>query len=156
MAAVQGKVTAYRIVFVMLTKESLDGASDSLNGDREVNDVWLVGAKLRHGCRELLLQDNCFCKAMAVSQAFIFNFKCYSIAYDTVLYFYCKIVSCFSFLFIITYQLLYNIAALMANKVSYIAFCRVPASNSGLSCFRVWVSECLTSGTHGRTLFAID
>ena len=35
MAAVQGKVTAYRIVFFGLTKESLDGASDSLDGDRE-------------------------------------------------------------------------------------------------------------------------
>ena len=32
MAAVQGKVTA----FLRLTKESLDGASDSLNGDREI------------------------------------------------------------------------------------------------------------------------
>ena len=32
MAAVQGKVTA----FVGLTKEWLDGASDSLDGDREI------------------------------------------------------------------------------------------------------------------------
>ena len=32
MAAVQGKVTA----FVWLTKESLDGASDSLDDDREI------------------------------------------------------------------------------------------------------------------------
>ena len=32
MAAVQGKVTA----FIGLTKESLDGASDSLDGDREM------------------------------------------------------------------------------------------------------------------------
>ena len=32
MAAVQGKVTA----FVGLTKESLDGASDSLDDDREI------------------------------------------------------------------------------------------------------------------------
>ena len=32
MAAVQGKVTA----FIRLTKESLDGASDSLVGDREI------------------------------------------------------------------------------------------------------------------------
>ena len=32
MAAVQGKVTA----FIRLTKESLDGASDSLYGDREI------------------------------------------------------------------------------------------------------------------------
>ena len=32
MAAVQGKVTA----FTGLTKESLDGASDSLDGDREI------------------------------------------------------------------------------------------------------------------------
>ena len=36
MAAVQDKVTAYLIVFVELTKESLDGASDSLDGDREI------------------------------------------------------------------------------------------------------------------------
>ena len=35
MAAVQSKVTAYRIVFPGLTKESLDGASDSLDGDRD-------------------------------------------------------------------------------------------------------------------------
>ena len=35
MAAVQGKITAYRIVVVGLTKESLDGASDSLDGDRD-------------------------------------------------------------------------------------------------------------------------
>ena len=33
MAAVQGKVTA----FIGLAKESLDGASDSLDGDREIN-----------------------------------------------------------------------------------------------------------------------
>ena len=32
MAGVQGKVTA----FVGLTKESLDGPSDSLDGDREI------------------------------------------------------------------------------------------------------------------------
>ena len=32
MAAVQGNVTA----FIGLTKESLDGASDSLDGDREI------------------------------------------------------------------------------------------------------------------------
>ena len=36
MTAVQGKVTAYQIVFFGLTKESLDGASDSLDGDREI------------------------------------------------------------------------------------------------------------------------
>ena len=36
MAAVQGKVTAYRIVFVGLTKASLDGASDLQDGDREI------------------------------------------------------------------------------------------------------------------------
>ena len=34
MAAVQSKVTAYGIVFLALTKESLDGASDS-----RLNDV---------------------------------------------------------------------------------------------------------------------
>ena len=32
MAAVQGKITA----FIGLAKESLDGASDSLDGDREI------------------------------------------------------------------------------------------------------------------------
>ena len=38
-AAVQDKITAYRIVFVGLTNESLDGASDSLDGNRErLND----------------------------------------------------------------------------------------------------------------------
>ena len=36
MAAVQSKATAYRIVFLGLTKESLDGASDSLDGDKEI------------------------------------------------------------------------------------------------------------------------
>ena len=43
MAAVQGKVTAYRIV-VGLTKESLDGASDSLDGDREIKRL-LIGRR---------------------------------------------------------------------------------------------------------------
>ena len=37
-AAVQGKVTA----FIGLTKESLDGASDSLDGDREIK-LCLIG-----------------------------------------------------------------------------------------------------------------
>ena len=32
MAVVQGKITA----FIGITKESLDGASDSLDGDREI------------------------------------------------------------------------------------------------------------------------
>ena len=36
MAAVQSKITAYRMVFLGLIKESLDGASDSLDGDREI------------------------------------------------------------------------------------------------------------------------
>ena len=36
MATVQGKVTAYRIVFVGLTKKSLDGASASQDGDGEI------------------------------------------------------------------------------------------------------------------------
>ena len=35
MAGVQSKVTAYRIVFLGLTKEALDGASDSIDGDRD-------------------------------------------------------------------------------------------------------------------------
>ena len=36
MATMQSKVSAYRIVFLGLTKESLDGAIDSLDGDREI------------------------------------------------------------------------------------------------------------------------
>ena len=44
MAAVQGKVTAYRIVFVGLTKESLDSTSDSLDGDREIKQH-LIGQR---------------------------------------------------------------------------------------------------------------
>ena len=35
MASVQSKVTAYRIVVLGITKESLDGTSDSLDGDRD-------------------------------------------------------------------------------------------------------------------------
>ena len=35
--AVQGKVTA----FIGLTKESLDSASDSLDGDREIKRRWI-------------------------------------------------------------------------------------------------------------------
>ena len=37
MAAAQGKVTA----FIGLTKESLDGASDSLDGDREIKRLFI-------------------------------------------------------------------------------------------------------------------
>ena len=59
-----------------------------------LNDVWLVGATWWQGCRELLLQVNCFCKAMAVSQAFIFHFKWYSILYFAV----CQLL-CWAFLF---------------------------------------------------------
>ena len=40
MASVQGKVTA----FVGLTKESLDGASDSLDGEREITRRLIGGA----------------------------------------------------------------------------------------------------------------
>ena len=43
-AAMQGKVTAYRIV-VGLTKESLGGASDSLDGDREIKRR-LIGRRI--------------------------------------------------------------------------------------------------------------
>ena len=49
-----------------------------------LNDVWLIGATWWQGCRELLLRDNWFCKAMAVSQAFVFHFKCYSIFHFAV------------------------------------------------------------------------
>ena len=80
MAAVQGKV----IAFVGLTKESLDGASDSLDGDREIKRRLIGGCNIITSCRQLLVQDNCFCKALAVSQAFIFHFKCYSILHFSV------------------------------------------------------------------------
>ena len=55
--------------------------------------VWLVGTTWWQGCGELLLQDNCFCKVMAVSQAFIFQFKCYSILHFAV----CQLL-CWAFL----------------------------------------------------------
>ena len=58
-----------------------------------LNDVWLVGTTWWQGCHELLLRDNCFCKAMAVSQAFIFHFKCYSILHFAV----CQLL-CWAFL----------------------------------------------------------
>ena len=60
-----------------------------------LNDVRLVGATWWQGCRELLLRDNCFCKA--ISQAFIFHlkkFKCYSILHFAV----CQLLCC-AFLF---------------------------------------------------------
>ena len=44
MAAVKDKVAGYRIVFVRLTNESLDGASDSLDCDSDIKHVCLVGA----------------------------------------------------------------------------------------------------------------
>ena len=43
-----------------------------------------MGTTWWQGCGELLLQDNCFCKVMAVSQEFIFYFKCYSILHFAV------------------------------------------------------------------------
>ena len=86
MAAVQGNLT----IFSGLTKESLDGASDSLDGDREIKRR-LIGR--RNMVTRLRLQDNCFCKAMAVSQAFIFHFKCYSILHFAV----CRLL-CWAFL----------------------------------------------------------
>ena len=58
MAAVQGKVTA----FLGLTKESLDGASDSQDGDREIKRHLIGRRKMmtRLSCtasaRQLLLQ----------------------------------------------------------------------------------------------------
>ena len=90
MAVVQGKVTA----FIGLTKESLDGASDSLDGNSEIKRRLIGRNNMRQGCGELLLQDNCFCKAMAVSQAFIFQFKCYSILHFAV----CQLL-CWAYLF---------------------------------------------------------
>ena len=44
-----------------------------------LNDVWMIGATWWQGCRELLLRDNCFCNAMAVSQ--VFNLISSDIAY---------------------------------------------------------------------------
>ena len=42
----------------------------------------------------MLLQDNCFCKAMTVSQAFIFQFKCYHILHFAI----CQLL-CWAYLF---------------------------------------------------------
>ena len=61
-----------------------------------LNDIWLIGATWWHGCRELLLRDNWFCKAMAVSQAFIFHFKFYRILHFAV----CQLL-CWVFLLLI-------------------------------------------------------
>ena len=55
-----------------------------------LKDFWLVGTTWWQGCGALLLQDNCFCKAMAVSQAFIFHFKCYSILHFAVCQLLCS------------------------------------------------------------------
>ena len=71
-----------------------------------LNDVWLVGTIRWKGCGELLLQDNCFYKVIAVSQAFIFHFMCYSILHFVV----CQLL-CWAFLlFIVPWTLcLYHV-----------------------------------------------
>ena len=66
MAVVQGKVTAYRIVFVGLTKESLDGASDSLDGDREIKRRNLSA---QHDDKA---EVNCFCKTTASARLWLY------------------------------------------------------------------------------------
>ena len=99
MAAVHGKVTA----FVGLTKEKFDGTSNSLDGNREINrrliDRLIMMTRLSRtaSARQLLLQGygciSSVCKAMAVSQAFMFHFKCYSILHFAV----CQLL-CWAFL----------------------------------------------------------
>ena len=74
MVARQGKVTAYRIVFVGLTKESLDGASASLDGDREIKRRLI-------GRRNMIYKAvvNCFSKTTASVRLWLYLKRLYFI-----------------------------------------------------------------------------
>ena len=62
MAAVQGKVTT----FLGLTNESLDGASESLDGDREITTFdWSA----QHDDKAVV---NCFCKTTASARLWLY------------------------------------------------------------------------------------
>ena len=70
MAAVQGKVSA----FIGLTKESLDGASDSLDGDIEIKRR-LIG---RHNNDDKAVV-NFFCKTTASARLWLYLMRLYFI-----------------------------------------------------------------------------
>ena len=72
MTAVQGKVTA----FISLTKESLDGASDSLDGDREIKRR-LIDWQAQHDDKAVV---NCFCKTTASARLSLYLKRLYFIS----------------------------------------------------------------------------
>ena len=63
MAAVQSEVTAYGIVFLGLTKEALDGASDSLDCDREIKQRLIGRRNLIH-----IRLNSCKLRGMYIGQ----------------------------------------------------------------------------------------
>ena len=70
---------ARKVTAIGLTKESLDGASDSLDGDREIKRRLI-------GRRNMMtrLSRTASARLWLVSQAFLFHFKCYSILHFAV------------------------------------------------------------------------
>ena len=90
----------------------------------------MIGATWWQGCRELLLRDNCFCKAIAVSQAFIFHFKWYSI-----LHFAVSQLLCWAFLSIVIAKLWdrFSFWIWISNRS-----CPLCATNSRL---KIWSSK---------------
>ena len=101
-----------------------------------LNNVWLIGATWWQGYRELLLWDNCFYKAMAVSQAFIFHFKWYNILHFAVYQ-----LLCWAFLF--CYLISFRMNALL------IYFCSILCLFGIIFLF----ADFLTSMSYGQTLF---
>ena len=89
MAAVQGKVTA----FLGLTKESLDGASDSLDGDREIKRR-LMSAQ--HYDKAVV---NCFCKTTASARLWLYIDKRLYFKYYSLLHFAVRQLLCWAFLY---------------------------------------------------------
>ena len=74
MAAVQGKVTA----FIGLTKESLDGASDSLNGDREIKRrlIGRLSARLSLYLKRLYFISNAISYSISPYASFYAGLSC--------------------------------------------------------------------------------
>ena len=105
---------------------------------------WLIDATLWQGCGELLLQDNCFCKAMAVSQAFIFHFKCYSILHFAV----CQLL-CWAFLLnndinILHIWILMGRCDSLFRQICFAAFayCHLPCLAVCVCVYPVWINVC--------------
>ena len=102
MAAVQGKVTA----FLGLTKKSLDGASDSLDGNREITRRLIVRRNMMTrlswtaSARQLLLQGYGCISSVYISSAIAYCISPYASFYAGLFLFICSnhvLLSCLNF-----------------------------------------------------------